>query len=304
MGALHYVIIEKFDHENDGHLENSQQIAGANSGTTFSHTNKILQPAGSGISTIVSMKCASTDIFTNVSLKYISTDISNEFVSTEYVSTDVSTESTSIDPSTGLSTKRVSTDVYMHVSVKFVPTNIHIGFSTDNNVIRCTNIFNNISTRIFMDVPTIVINNTIHDIDNNNNNEHKKEGVLDELIKKLRSVSGQVNELMVNSGCIHKHSDDTIKWLFTNKVASKMFDHLNGETKQYNEDIKNNRHYCPNNNQLHKVVEDSLKLTMKNVKLVHHYTAWILFVCKISICYYDNRQRCFNYYNDNFNCYF
>ena len=29
------------------------------------------------------------------------------------------------------------------------------------------------------------------------------------------------------------------------------------------------------------MVEDSLKLTMKNVRLLHHYTAWILFVCKM-----------------------
>ena len=92
-------------------------------------------------------------------------------------------ESTSIDPSTGLSTKRVFTDVYTHISTKFVPTNIHIGFSTDKNVIRCTSTFNNIYTSIFMDIPTIVINNTTHDTDNNKNNEHKKEDIFDELIK-------------------------------------------------------------------------------------------------------------------------
>ena len=39
---------------------------------------------------------------------------------------------------------------------------------------------------------------------------------------------------MVNNGFIHKHIDNTIEWLFTNKAVSKMFDHLNGKTIQYN----------------------------------------------------------------------
>ena len=86
---------------------------------------------------------------------------------------------------------------------------------------------------------------------------------------------------MVNSGFIHEHSDDTIEWLFTNKVPSNMFDHLNGETIQYNEDIKNSRYYCPNNDQLCKVVEDLSKITMKNMNPPHHYAVWILFVCKM-----------------------
>ena len=37
-----YVIIENSDHERYGHLEASQQIAGAKSGTSFSHKNNIL----------------------------------------------------------------------------------------------------------------------------------------------------------------------------------------------------------------------------------------------------------------------
>ena len=57
-----------------------------------------------------------------------------------------------------------------------------------------------------------------------------------------------------------------------------MFDHLNGKTIQYNEDIKNSRYYCPDNDQLSKVVKDSSKVIMKKVKLLHHYAAWILFV--------------------------
>ena len=75
----HYVIIKISDHKSDSHLDNSQQIAGANSDTKCSHTNDILQPEGSSISTIVSMKCASTDISTT---GRVSTDVSTEFVST------------------------------------------------------------------------------------------------------------------------------------------------------------------------------------------------------------------------------
>ena len=126
---------------------------------------------GSGISTIFSIKCASTDISTNVSSKCVSIDISNECVTTEYVYIDISMKSVSIEASTGLSKENVFTDVFTHVSAKFVSTNIPTGVSTDDNVIRYTRISTNVSTRIFMDVPTIIINNTTHDI--NNNNEHK-----------------------------------------------------------------------------------------------------------------------------------
>ena len=59
----HYVIIKYSDHESDSHLDESQQIAGANFDTRFPHTNKILRPAGYGISTIISMKRTSTDIY-------------------------------------------------------------------------------------------------------------------------------------------------------------------------------------------------------------------------------------------------
>ena len=224
------------------------------------------------------MKCVSTDTFTNVSLKSVSTDNCNECVSTEYVSTDVSMERVSIDISTGLSTESVFTNnnVLRYTNVS---TNIPTGVSTDYNVIRYTSISTNVSARIFMDVPTIVINNTTHDIDNNN--KYKDEDVLDKLIKKLRSVSGQEDELMVNSGFIHEHSDDTIKWLFTNKVASKIFHHLDGKTIQHNEKIKNSRYYFPNNDQLCKGVKDPSKITMKNMRLIHHYAAWILFVYKM-----------------------
>ena len=38
----HYVIIENFDHESSSHLEDSQQIAGTNSGTKFLRTNENL----------------------------------------------------------------------------------------------------------------------------------------------------------------------------------------------------------------------------------------------------------------------
>ena len=54
-----------------------------------------------------------------------------------------------------------------------------------------------------MDVPTIVINNTTHDMDNNN--EQKGEDLLDELSEKLRSVSGKADELIVDSGFIHEY---------------------------------------------------------------------------------------------------
>ena len=60
-----------------------------------------------------------------------------------------------------------------------------------------------------------------------------------------------------------------------------MFDHLNGKTIQYDEVIKNSRYYCPDNDQIYKVVENPLKVTIKNMKLLHHYAAWILFVCKM-----------------------
>ena len=193
----HYVIIKNSDHVSGSNLERSKQIAGANSSTRFRHKNKILRPAGSGISTIVSMECASTDVSTNVSWKFVSTDISNECVSSEYISTDVSMESASIDASTGVSTDSVFTDISMYVSTKFVPTNIHSRVYTDNKVIRYTNIFTNVSTRIFMDVPTTVNNNTTHDIDNNN--EHKDEDILNKLIEKLRNVSGQKDETIVKS---------------------------------------------------------------------------------------------------------
>ena len=38
----HYVSIKNSDHESDSHLDNSQQIAGANSDTRFPYTNEIL----------------------------------------------------------------------------------------------------------------------------------------------------------------------------------------------------------------------------------------------------------------------
>ena len=38
----HYVTIKNFDHESEGHIDESQQIAGANTNTRFPHTNKIL----------------------------------------------------------------------------------------------------------------------------------------------------------------------------------------------------------------------------------------------------------------------
>ena len=152
---------------------------------------------------------------------------------TEYVSTDVSMESVSIDVSTGLSTESVFTDNNV-LRFTNVFMNISTGVSTEDHVNRYTNISINVSTEIFMDLPTIVINNTTHDIDNNN--EHKDKDVLNKLIKKLRSTSGQENELMVNSDFIHEHSDDTIEWLFTNKVTSEMFDHLNDKTIQYDEE--------------------------------------------------------------------
>ena len=60
-----------------------------------------------------------------------------------------------------------------------------------------------------------------------------------------------------------------------------MFDHLNRKTILYNKNRKNSRYYCPDNDQLCKVVEDSSKLTMKKVKVLHHYAVWILFVCKM-----------------------
>ena len=65
--------MDNSEHESDGDLDNSQQIDGMNSDTRFPHTNEILQPVGSSISTIVSMKCASTDISTSVFLKCLST---------------------------------------------------------------------------------------------------------------------------------------------------------------------------------------------------------------------------------------
>ena len=95
----HYGINKKSNHESDGHLEDSQQIADENSGTRFPHTNKILQPAGSGTSTTVSIKCTSTDI-------------SNECMSTECVSTDISIESVSVNTFTSLSTESIFIDAF------------------------------------------------------------------------------------------------------------------------------------------------------------------------------------------------
>ena len=60
-----------------------------------------------------------------------------------------------------------------------------------------------------------------------------------------------------------------------------MFDHLNYKFIQYNEYIKNIRYYCPHNDQLYKVVRYLLKLTMKNMKYLHHYNAWISLICKM-----------------------
>ena len=53
-----------------------------NSDTRFSHTNKNLQPVGSSISTIFSMKHVSTDISTNVFSKIVSTNAYTEPIST------------------------------------------------------------------------------------------------------------------------------------------------------------------------------------------------------------------------------
>ena len=67
--------MDKSEHESDGELDNSQQIDGMNSDTRFPQTNEVLQSLESSISTIVSMKYASTDVSTNAFLKCVSTDL-------------------------------------------------------------------------------------------------------------------------------------------------------------------------------------------------------------------------------------
>ena len=91
----HYVTIENSDDESDSQLDDSQQIDGANFDTMFPHKNESLQPAGSTISTIISMECASTDISINSFSKCVSTDVSTD-ISTEDVSTNVSKDVSTI----------------------------------------------------------------------------------------------------------------------------------------------------------------------------------------------------------------
>ena len=138
-----YVIIKNFDYKSDGHLNDSQQIDGANSGTGFPSTNRILRPVGSSVSTIVSMKCASIVISNSVSLKCVSTDVSTERVSkdvsTEFVYTNVSTESVYMDAlrislrifllelsSMGVSTEYISTAFPQRHLYRCVYTTIYL----------------------------------------------------------------------------------------------------------------------------------------------------------------------------------
>ena len=54
------------------------------------------------------------------------------------------------------------------------------------------------------------------------------------------------------------------------KVVFTIFDYIEDMIEECTEDLENSYSYCPGNNQIIKVVGDSLKFTPKVAELLHH----------------------------------
>ena len=72
----------------------------------------------------------------------------------------------------------------------------------------------------------------------------------------------------------------TIDYIIVCKVVCTMFDYLEGAIIECAEDLKNSRSYYPGNDQLFKVVEDSVKLPPKDTELFDWHVERLLFANK------------------------
>ena len=109
---------------------------------------------------------------------------------------------------------------------------------------------------------------------------HKEESVLEGFLGDLKSELGQEDELMENTGLVHKYLGITIDYSIAGKVVFTMFDYLEDVIVEATKDLKNSRSYYPGNDQLMKIDYDSPSLSPKDVKLFHRHVARLLFANK------------------------
>ena len=83
-----------------------------------------------------------------------------------------------------------------------------------------------------------------------------------------------------NRELVHKYLGITVDYSIVSKVIFTMFDYLKDMIVECTEDLKISRSYYSRNNQLFKLVKDSLRISQEDVELFHCHVEGLLFASK------------------------